>query len=116
MKALCVSLDENGRDKSYWLTLGRDYLVLAAEMPPRGPARLRVIADDDTPILASASLFAVNAQELPRTWVFAVREGGVVELGPRPWIESGFWERYFDGDEDAVRLFREEVIRIESVQ
>jgi hypothetical protein len=109
MKVLCVDLG-TGRDNDPWLTLNREYVVLSILMTNKGPAKLRVIADDNrTPILAEATLFASIPQSLPRTWVSIIREGGVLELGPPRWLELGFWERYFDGDAEAVAEFRDEV-------
>src|SRR5216683_2988200 len=73
-------------------------------------AKMRILADDNrTPILVDAAMFAANSQPIPRSWVATIREGGVVELGPRAWLEHGFWERYFDGDPDAIAAFRREV-------
>jgi hypothetical protein len=116
VKALCVRLSD-GHDRDSWLTLNHEYQVLSVLMTPRGPAKLRILADDGrTPILVEATAFAMSSQQLPRSWVFAIREGGVVELGPPSWLEPGFWERYFDGDADAVMQFQEETIRMESTQ
>jgi hypothetical protein len=82
-------------------------------MTPRGPVKLRIIADDGrTPILADASLFAMSSQPLSPSWSLVIREGGVVELGPSSWLEPGFWERYFDRDADALSKFEEEIVRM----
>src|ERR1700728_1022248 len=72
MKALCVTLAGDG-DHDPWLTLNRQYKVLSVLITPKGPARLRVIADDGrTPILAEASLFGISSQPLPSSWVLAI--------------------------------------------
>jgi hypothetical protein len=112
VKAVCVRVaGEGGRDS--WLALNHEYQVLSVLMTPKGPAKLRIIADDGrTPVLAAASLFAMSAQPLPPNWVVAIREGGAVELGPSPWLEPGFWERYFDSDADAILKFQEEIMRM----
>ncbi len=109
VRVLCIGLgDSRGTDP--WLTLNREYLALSILMALRGPAKLRILADDNrTPILVDATMFAANSQPIPRSWVATIREGGVVELGPRAWLEHGFWERYFDGEPDAIAAFRREV-------
>lgn len=113
MKALCVGLADSSESDS-WLTLNHEYTVLSVLMTPKGPAKLRIVADDGrTPILVEAPRFAMTPQRLPSSWACAIREGGVVELGPSSWLEPGFWERYFDGDSDAVQRFREEIARME---
>lgn len=114
MKALCVTLEDSG-DCDSWLTINREYMVFSVLMIPKGPAKLRIVGDDGrTPILVEASRFAMTPQHTPSSWACAIREGGVVEFGPPSWLEPGFWERYFDGDIDAVQHFREEIGRMES--
>lgn len=109
MKVLCMSLGANRRSDP-WLTINHEYLVLSILVTPKGPAKLRILSDDNrTPILVDATMFSGSSQPLPRTWVATIREGGSLELGPRPWLELGFWERYFDGDADAVAAFQNEV-------
>ena len=93
-----------------WLTLNNEYLVLSILVTPRGSAKLRILADDNrTPILADATMFGAIPQPIPPTWVATIRQGGTLELGPQGWLELGFWERYFDGDADAVAAFQDEV-------
>jgi hypothetical protein len=102
-------------DRDHWLTLNREYQVLSVLISPKGPAKLRAIADDGkTPILVDASLFAMSSQPLPPSWVLAIREGGVVELGPPSWLEPGFWERYFDRDPDTISQFQKEIVKMET--
>jgi hypothetical protein len=108
MKVICVSLGSREASDP-WLTLNGEYRVLSILMTPRGPAKLRVLANDQrTPILADATMFAGYPQSLPSTWGVTIREGGVVEIGPPAWLEIGFWDRYFDGDIEAVAQFRNE--------
>jgi hypothetical protein len=109
MKALCISLGTD-RESDPWLTLHHEYLILSVLVAGQGPAKFRVLADDKrTPILVEATLFAAEPQHLPPNWRAAVREGGVLELAPRSWLEHGFWERYFDGNADAVASFQAEL-------
>lgn len=109
MKVLCVNLGSN-QESDPWLTLNDEYFVLSVLSTSRGPAKFRILADDGrTPILVDATMFAASSQPLPPTWVGKVQEGGFVEFGPRRWLELGFWERYFDGDTDAVGVFQDEV-------
>jgi hypothetical protein len=109
VKAVCVAL-RGGRTNSPWLTLHGEYQILSILMTPSGPAKLRILADDGrTPILVDAAMFSMNSQPLPDTWVAIIEEGGIVELGPRSWLKPGFWERYFDGDADAMTQFQREM-------
>jgi len=110
VKVLCVTLGDSQPSPTGWLTLHREYLVLAILALPGRTIRFRVLSDDGrTPILADSSLFAAPVQPLPATWAGTVTEDGVVELGPQRWLEPGFWERFFDRDPVAVEVFSQEV-------
>ena len=105
-----MTLGQSQPDQSGWLTLHREYLLLALLAVPGKSIKFRVLSDDGrTPILADSSLFAAPSQDLPGTWAAAVTEGGVVEIGPSRWLVPGFWERFFDREPEAVLVFREEV-------
>ncbi len=108
MKALCISTGSDSNHNT-WLTVNHEYLVLSILALPEKAVLFRLMADDTrTPILAESSLFAAVSQPLPSNWVAAVREGGAVELGPRGWLDAGFWERFFDGEAEAEEIFRKE--------
>lgn len=110
MKVLCVNLGDPQTSRSAWLTLDQEYLLLALLAVPGRRIKFRVLSDDGrTPILADSRMFAAPIQRLPESWVATVTQDGVVELGPAPWLESGFWERYFDRDPEAVATFQREV-------
>jgi hypothetical protein len=47
-----------------------------------------------------------------RTFVGLTPPKSTVELLPEPWTQPRFWERYYDGDPDAVRIFEEETRKI----
>lgn len=112
MKVLCVSLGDD-RASSAWLTLNKEYLVLAIEVRPSGTAKLRILPDDGrTPILVDSDRFAANSEPIPSSWVCTIREGGVLEFEPKNWTRLDFWGRYFDGDTKAVAAFHEEVRRM----
>jgi hypothetical protein len=105
MKALCVSVG-NVPGAGGWLTVHREYDVLGILALPGRSIKFRVLADDGiTPILADSALFAASATSLPRSWVCTVAQDGVVEMGPKEWLEPGFWERFFDQEPDAVESF-----------
>ncbi len=109
MRVLCIALGD-GRESDPWLTLHQEYLVLSVLATGRGPAKIRVLADDNrTPILVDAAMFAADSQPLPQNWEAVIRENGFLELAPRAWLEHGFWERYFDGDVEAIAIFRREL-------
>lgn len=109
MRALCVKLispvsgmevlDHPG------VNLDEQYDILSILLEPGRGAKFRVLTADGTPALFDAAMFVATAAAIPRNWVMSVREGGVVSFGPESWLQPGFWERYFDGDPDAVAAF-----------
>jgi hypothetical protein len=87
------------------VTLHEEYDVLEMRVTPGRGATFRILTDDGMPALYDAAMFVATAAAIPRHWVMSVREGGLVKLGPAPWLEPGFWERYFDGDPDAIAAY-----------
>ena len=109
MKVLYLSTGDDRKSDS-WLTLNHEYLVLSILIPSKGPAKLRIIADDNrTPILVDATMFEAISQPLPGTWGATIRGNGVMEIGPQRWLRFGFWEQYFNADADAVSVFEQEL-------
>jgi hypothetical protein len=110
VKAVCVPLDEPGRQRDGWLTLHREYQVLEVLAQPGRSIKFRVMSDKGrVPILVESTKFAAVAQPLPRTWSMRVSQDGLVERAPARWLEVGYWEKFFDRDPEAVAIFHEEV-------
>lgn len=110
MKVVCVSVGRGNSPKSHWLTLHREYLVLEFVAIPLRSLKVRVLADDGfTPILVDSAQFLAIDQRLPASWVCSITEGGIVSMGPKAFLERGFWERFFDLDPDALKRFRQEL-------
>ncbi|NOU34476.1 MAG: hypothetical protein HOO96_41820 [Polyangiaceae bacterium] len=89
------------------LKMGREYYVLSIE---RGATvmKYRIVSEEDVvPVLFDENLFDVVDSTMPSTWVPTETDRGV-ERSPAPWMQSGFWERFFDQDPDANRVFDEE--------
>jgi hypothetical protein len=69
---------------------------------------VRIIADEQTtPALFDLSDFEVVDGILPSNWI-ADSSDETFELTPKSWTEPGFWERFFDGDPEALNTFRNE--------
>lgn len=51
--------------------------------------------------------FEVVSSRVPPTWIIYSGPKSTVELLPEPWTRPRFWERYYDGDPDAVRILEE---------
>jgi len=90
-----------------WLRAEKAYVVLTVEQHSADSLGFRIESEDGgQPVVFKASLFEVLDGSLPKSWrVLSVREN-VLELGPEPFGQEGFWERYFDRDPEALELYR----------
>ncbi|OGO16649.1 MAG: hypothetical protein A2Z14_09820 [Chloroflexi bacterium RBG_16_48_8] len=119
MKIECIKIlnpitgEEKPRDT--WLTIGKAYHVLSITATPERGINFRIISDDGrTPILADSRQFRVISGKIPSCWVANLAENGFIELAPRKWIRSGFWEDFFNGMQEALNDFEEERDKIKS--
>jgi len=108
----CQLLDEETGDtleSSSWLTIGRIYHALSIHMEAGGKLDFRLIGNDGTtPAFHDAEQFEVVSDLIPSSWHVSSVPGSHFELAPKAWSEPGFWERYFDGDDEAVSQFERE--------
>jgi len=92
-----------------WLTVGQTYIVLAIFASPQRPIKFRCIGNDGkTPALFDARQFKTISTNIPSNWVATLDEQGILEIGPERWSNPGFWEDFFNGDLNAIRVFEEE--------
>jgi hypothetical protein len=103
----------DGRDKlqtnSSWLTVGTVYHVLEIIQDTERRWMLRLVGDNrNGPALFELDQFEIITSYIPRTWIIVWGKEDFFELSPRPWTRPGFWEQYYDGEPDAVKVFEEE--------
>ncbi|MDR6637086.1 hypothetical protein [Paenarthrobacter nitroguajacolicus] len=41
-----------------------------------------------------------------------IGKGGVLEFAPPEWLSPGFWENYYDGDQEAAKIVQTELSKI----
>lgn len=98
--------------ESSWVKIGKEYIVISVTAVPERAPKLQIITDDGTPGWWDSTLFITTSSLIPANWVAYVTEGGIIEMGPEPWLRRGFWEAYFDQDRDARLIFDEELQKI----
>ena len=105
-------LDEetgNVLNQSSWLTIGSIYQVLSIHMEFGGRLKFQLVGDDGlTPAFHDAEQFEVTSNIIPSGWRVSSVPGSHFELAPKAWSEPDFWEKYFDGDAEAISLFQSE--------
>lgn len=116
MKVRCIRIfDARGNpvEQSPWLTIGKVYLVLAVSFGTEPGPSLRLIGDGQNGVaLFRWKEFEVVSSIVPPTWIIFPGLKSIVQLAPEPWTQPGFWERYYDRNPDAVRIFEEEAKKI----
>jgi hypothetical protein len=108
-----MKLTENNEEpwpSDGWLTVSREYEVLCLFIDASRGILLRLMSDNKTtPALFSAKLFEITEPTIPHNWIVTKGKLGDYSLGPKAWSDVGFWERFFDGEDEAVVIFREQV-------
>lgn len=118
MKVKCTKIF-NEHEKKFvesnpWLTIGREYIVLEIDLKPGKDTLYRLLNDDkdNRSGLHNAIQFQVVSGKLPPNWQINQRESGSLVLGPVLWRQLGFWEDFYDGNFEAIEIYKKEVIKI----
>lgn len=113
MKVKCVKIynehKKEYQEESSWITIGKEYTVLAIEVRLDKVSFLIASDSNEQPILQNASQFEVLTKRLPTNWQF---EPGAIELltiGPKSWSEPGFWDSCYEGEPAALEIYKREV-------
>ncbi len=98
-----------------WLNQDTEYVVLeVGTMVNKTYYRIQS-EDNQTPALFEASLFRIVDPHLPASWIAMMNNDVfIIKLIPIAWAEEGFWERYFDGNCDALKIYADVVQQIYS--
>ena len=97
-----------------WLTPHTEYLVLAVEASATGENSYRIESEDNrTPALFEAKLFTLVNNRLPTLWIAVQQQDLLLQLMPARWSEDGFWERFFDGDPEACRVYEDAIVKMQ---
>lgn len=112
MKVKCIKIyNEQTKEfqkSSSWLTIGKEYIVLAIEV--RQDKVLFLLASDsnEQPILQNAIQFEVLNKNIPTTWQIAPGFLELFTVGPKSWQKPGFWEDCYDHEPKALEIYKRE--------
>jgi hypothetical protein len=117
MKVIChqlLSHDSRGTlETSSWVTIGAEYDVVSLAAYGNGRIELQLLTDDGHNLgWFDAAAFSTSDESIPDNWVSRIREGGSLQLAPRPWLAPGFWEDYHDGDAAAIGVVEVELSKM----
>ncbi|NJQ02477.1 hypothetical protein [Streptomyces zingiberis] len=104
-----------GSDVSHPSSLrpGVEYPVLEVYAEMNGDNFFRVESGSGNPAMFGSRFFEVQSRRMPECWILRIIEPGSVLIQPAAWSRQGFWESFFDGEQNARDLYvrwREEVI------
>ena len=113
MKVKCIKIinehTKAEQEKSSWLTIGKEYVVLAIEMYTNKNYFLLVDdSENKAPGLHDTKQFEVVSHSIPSNWQINVGDLEVTTLGPKAWQDPTFWERCYEGDELALGIYKRE--------
>jgi hypothetical protein len=115
MKVRCVKiLDARGNklESSPWLSLDGVYDVLSIYIEKQGRTLVRLIGEQSTPALFSLEEFEIVDGSIPRNWTVSATSSGNLDVEPDSWKSPGFWDRYYDGDGEAQKIFDDERLQM----
>lgn len=112
MKVKCIKIYNEQRkeyqEKSSWITLGKEYIVLAIEVRLDKVSFLIASDSNEQPILQNACQFEVLTKTIPTNWKFAPGTIELLTIGPKSWCEPGFWDSCYDGEPVALEIYKRE--------
>ncbi len=82
------------------ITLGAEYEVLSIECDS-----YRLIGDCGEPSLFEPQFFSITDPMRPESWIPPFIDEDEEYCGPPEFERSGYWDEFYDGNEDAVALF-----------
>jgi hypothetical protein len=83
-----------------FLTVGNVYSVIAilVSVQPSGSTGplLQLIDDGSDPSWHESKLFETVSTRVPSNWACKLLDTGGIHVAPSPWLETGFWDRWYD--------------------
>src|SRR4051812_6793245 len=114
MKVKCIQIFSSNStvvDGSSWLKVGGIYHVLGI-LVGRDRTRLRLVGEESLPALFELEMFEIVSSKIPRTWVIASPTSGSLVVQPAAWMQTAFWEQFYDGNREAAACFATERTKI----
>jgi hypothetical protein len=94
---------------SYWLTIDKEYVVLAVEVYPTKNYFLLVDdSDNKSPGLHDAKQFEVISHHVSSNWQINTGDLDIMTIAPKAWHDPGFWEKCYEGDLMALEIYKHE--------
>ncbi len=113
MKVKCFKIyneiTKQYQETSYWITIGKEYLVLSVEIRLDRVSFLIQSDHNQQPILQNAHQFEIVSKKIPTNWQIFSGTFELITLEPKEWHQKRFWEDCYNHEQEALELYRKEV-------
>lgn len=119
MKVICRKIispvTKKELEKSPWLTVGKEYLVLAFALYTNDPCIFIISDHYDQPVFSPLSGFEFIDNKAPSSWITVFQENNGCKFAkslPASWNYDSFFEDLTNDEPKAIKLFNEEAKKI----
>ena len=116
MKVRCIKLTDsmgNPRGQSSRVSIGSIYPVLEVIQDTHHRWLLRLPGDGPNGVaIFGRDQFETVSARIPNVWIAKWNTQGGFALTTEAWAQPGYWERYYDRDPEARKVFEEEKAKI----
>jgi hypothetical protein len=113
VKVRCIKIinEHNGKEQgtNEWLTVGKDYIVLAIEIYPTKNLYLIVDDSNQIPGLHDAKQFEILSHKIPSNWIINPGDLEILTISPEAWQKPTFWEECYEGNLSTIEIYKREV-------
>jgi hypothetical protein len=116
MKVRCIKLTDsmgNPRERSTRLSIGSVYHVLEVIQDTHHRWLLRLSGDGPNGVaIFGLDQFEIVSPRIPNIWIARWNSQGGFSLTTEAWSHPGYWERFYDRDPEARRVFEDEKTKL----
>ena len=108
-KIISPTTKEDLGKSSTWLTVGKEYVVLALQWDRKFGILAMIQADCyNEPVFIPLEGFEIISQKIPGSWKGEIDEYGTFEVMPKSWLYDEFLQELEDQTQNTMKLFEEE--------
>lgn len=114
MKVKCMKIyshyDKKFVKSSPWLTIGKEYIVIAIDILPN-EILYRILDNDKQGMSAlyKSFQFEIVSGNIPPNWEMLPLGEDSLTLRPAAWKKIGFWEKFYEYDPEAKEIYQREL-------
>lgn len=107
-KIISSTTEEDLGNTSPWLSIDKEYIVLAIEVSLQSGISILIQTDHyNEPVFIALQGFEIMSQHIPSNWITHIN-GDIVAILPKSWLYNSFFEDLEDQEAKAMELFKKE--------